>query len=208
MPATAVPLLSHTTTAIYASPTVTPTKAQVVVPTQTLISTHTLTPIPDPTVTPTETATLVPTRSSSGMNYGTANGGGLKIYFIQTKTGGKIGCGDSAVSVGTGITRSGDFAQDVRAALKRLFSYRDKFVFGLYNPLYLSNFAVLHAEFNPVNGVADIYLAGTYKPSGNDCDNLRVKAQVWLTVRQFPDIRFPNILLNGRPFGDQVSNDK
>ena len=58
------------------------------------------------------------------------------------------------------------------------------------------------------SGLATVNLRGTYAKPDDDCDNLRVKAQVWTTVRQFRGVRTTNIYLNGIPFGDRVSNDK
>jgi hypothetical protein len=106
------------------------------------------------------------------------------IYFIQPDTGGPI-CGDTAVGVSSGVPRSGDIADDTAAALR-----------------------VNNVSFNDGNGLITVNLSGTYKPSGDDCDNTRVKAQIWQTIRQWRQVKATNIYLNGIPFGDRLSNDK
>jgi hypothetical protein len=129
------------------------------------------------------------------------------IYFIQPDTGGPI-CGDTAVGVSSGVPRSGDIADDTAAALKVLFSYASEYVGSLSNPLWRSNLRVNNVSFNDGNGLITVNLSGTYKPSGDDCDNTRVKAQIWQTIRQWRQVKATNIYLNGIPFGDRLSNDK
>jgi hypothetical protein len=79
---------------------------------------------------------------------------------------------------------------------------------GLLNPLFRSNLRVNNVIFNSKNGLITVDLTGTYKPTGDDCDNSRVKAQIWQTIRQYREIKATNIYLNGIPFGDRLSNDK
>ncbi|HEY5670657.1 MAG TPA: hypothetical protein VIS10_11710, partial [Anaerolineales bacterium] len=57
-------------------------------------------------------------------------------------------------------------------------------------------------------GLIEVWLSGTYKPSGDPCDNSRVKAQIWNTIKQFRGVKKTNIFLNRIPFGDRLSNDK
>jgi hypothetical protein len=119
-----------------------------------------------------------------------------------------VGCGDSVIGVGTGLKKSGDMEGDIKEALTRLFAFKGEYFGSLYNPVFRSNLAVESVKFNSDNGLITVNLRGTYAPSGDDCDNTRVKAQVWNTIRQFRDIKMTNIYLNGGPFGDKVSNDK
>jgi len=130
------------------------------------------------------------------------------MYFIQLNTGGAVGCGDSVIGVGTGVQTTGNISKDVSAGLKALFAADFKYSSGLYNPLYISRIRVDRVKFDSKTGLISVWLHGTYKPSGDDCDNTRVKAQVWSTARQFRDIKMTNIFLNEIPFGDRVSNDK
>jgi hypothetical protein len=94
----------------------------------------------------------------------------------------------------------------VSKALSILFANKSQYWGELYNPVSFSNLSVENVSFD--DGLITVNLRGTYIPSGDDCDNTRVKAQVWSTIRQYRDIKRTNIYLNGGPFGDKVSNDK
>jgi hypothetical protein len=176
--------------------------------------TDTPTPLP-PTATetppPTATATLSPTATTAPAVAGSvvpaASGSTITIYFIQLKTGGPVACGDSAFGVSSGVKRTGDTARNVAEGLRVLFATKSKTVGTLYNPLYQSNIKVDRVSLDD-SGLIWVYLRGTYKLPKDDCDNLRVKAQIWLTIRQFSDVKSTNIFLNDIPFGDRVSNDK
>jgi len=111
------------------------------------------------------------------------------------------------VPVGSGVQQKGGIESALKEALKRLFAYKDEYVGGLYNPLSRSNLRVNDVNFNEDDGLITVDLSGTYKPSGDKCDNTRVKAQIWGTVRQWREVKATNIYLNGIPFGDRVSND-
>ena len=191
------------------TPTETPQPTQTPLPTATkALPTATLT-IVAPSDTPTATATNLPTLAATqaGAALPSASRDAVWIYFIQPGTGGPI-CGDTAVAVGSGVTRSGSIADDTSAALKSLFAYQTEYVGSLYNPLWRSNLRVNNVSFNDGNGLITVDLSGTYKPSGDDCDNTRVKAQIWGTIRQWRGVKATNIYLNGIPFGDRLSNDK
>jgi hypothetical protein len=111
------------------------------------------------------------------------------------------------VAVSSGVERTSNISSNVKDALDVLFSYKSEYVGGLLNPLYRSNIRVESVDFNSKNGLITVNLQGTYKPTGDKCDNTRVKAQIWQTVRQFSAVKATNIYLNGIPFGDRVSND-
>lgn len=188
------PTSTQTSTPVPPSPTPTQTPTQV--PTDT----------PTPTETPTQTPVLVSGQSS--VQLPAASKGTVLMYFIQLQTGGAVACGDSVIGVGTGIQSTGNIAKDVSSGLKQLFAADFKYASGLYNPLYASRIRVGNVKFDSKTGLISVWLHGTYKPTGDDCDNLRVKAQVWTTVRQYRDVKMTNIFLNDIPFGDRVSNDK
>ena len=202
-------------TATSMPPSATPTKTPLP-PTTTFTSlpptsTPTLKPTRTPTETPTETPTLTPTPSATPV----ASSGGwgattdsLLVYYIQLETGGTAGCGDSVIGLSTGQTRSGDIAKDVKLALQQLLANKNKYAGQFYNPVSLSNISVETVKYDDKSGLITVNLRGTYVRSGDDCDNTRVKAQVWSTIRQFRDVKMTNIYLNGGPFGDKVSNDK
>lgn len=196
------------------SPSPTETLPATQTPTQTPSPTDTPTVIPSATPAPVDTETPTPTASPTpplpigAGAFASVSEGTVRIYFIRLKTGGTTGCGDSLVAMSSGVRISGDIAEDVAAGLERLFALKDKFIGDLYNPLYASSIRVEKVDFDSRSGLIAVYLRGTYKPSGDDCDHTRVKAQVWSTIRQFRGVERTNIYLNGIPFGDRVSNDK
>lgn len=156
-----------------------------------------------PTETSTPTASLQPVVLGTGIK---SVPNGALIYFIQRDAGGVI-CGtDRALGFRGSFPKSGDIAKDIKGALKDLFSYSSEWVGGVYNPLYRSKIRVQSVEFD--NGLVTVNLSGTYIPPDDPCDNERVRAQVWSTVRQFPEVRATNIYLGRVPFGDLVSNDR
>jgi hypothetical protein len=130
----------------------------------------------------------------------------VRIYYVQLDTGGAAGCGDSVLAVGSGVETTGDVAKDVAAGLKVLLASKWEYSGALYNPLHRSNIKVQHVKYD--DGLISVWLTGDYNPSGDDCDNTRVKAQIWSTIRQFRDVERTNIYLNEVPFGDRLSNDK
>lgn len=199
LPPTDTPLPTETPLPPTDTPSPTPTEAP-----PTLTATETVIPSDTPTASPT----MVPTSSAAqaGSQLPAASRDIVWIYFIQQGTGGPI-CGDTAVPVGSGVEQSGDIEEDLAKALKNLFSYEDDFVGGLYNPLSKSNLRVNGVDFDSDNGLITVDFTGTYKPTGDKCDNTRVKAQVWQTIRQWREVKATNIYLNGIPFGDRVSND-
>lgn len=168
-------------------PSETPTPTQTSTPTDT----------PSPTETPTETLSP-PTPSGENAIY---------VYYIQLDTGGLVSCGDSLIKANTGVWRTSDVEKDVATALKRLF-FKREFFGSLYNPVYLSNLEVSNVSFAKYYGEVSIDLNGTYVRSGDRCDDSRVRAQVWSTVRQFPEVKKVNILLNGNLLGDILATGK
>ena len=207
-PATLTPTIPPTFTSTLLPPTVilpspTATSTMTSVP-PTWTSTPTVLPseTPSPTSSPTPSATLRPAARLPG------RGGDVKVYLIALKTGGPIGCGDSVVPVSVGLYRSKDTAADIKAALNMLFSMKSKYYGSLYNPVSYSTFRVADINLSEASGFLTVWLSGKYKPSGNKCDNTRVKAQIWSTAKQFGGITGTNFYINGpNPFGDFVSND-
>lgn len=112
-----------------------------------------------------------------------------------------MACGDTMVKLNTGAPRTGDIEADIKTGLKRLFS-KQPYYGRLYNPVYLSNITVVSVDFKPGNGTATIELTGTYVRSGDRCDDGRVRAQVWTTIRQIPEVKNIYIYLDGQKFGD------
>lgn len=200
-------------------PTETPAPTDTPEPTETPTLPPTETPTETPTKPPTETPTETPTPSATPFPSPTAlpvvaSGGwgadhqAVLIYFVQLNNEGGEGCADTAVGVPSGVARSGDIEKDIAEGLRRLLSYKSEYVGNLYNPVYRSNMAVESVDFESDTGLITVNFRGTYIPSGDDCDNTRVKAQLWNTIRQYRDVKKTNIYLNGGPLGDKVSNDK
>lgn len=207
-PTSTNPPPTATFTATLPKPTLPPTELPpTMTPTATL--TATLIPSETPTKSPTSTSTSTPTieppsSSSSGLP---ANSERLKVFLILPGTGGPI-CGtDSLVYIEIG-TSSGDVAVDVERALSKLLSYKDEWVGNLYNPLFRSRIGVDEVSFDSSSGNITVQLSGNYSPSGEACDNTRIREMVWATVRQPSAVKATNIYLNGKPFGDRVANDK
>lgn len=159
--------------------------------------TPTLTDTPTPTQTPTETP-IPATPSGEDAIY---------VYYIQLDTGGPVSCGDSLIPANTGVWRTGDTERDVRTALKRLF-FKREFIGSLYNPIFRSNMDVQSVEIKKFDGSALVNLAGTYVRSDDRCDDSRVRAQVWSTIRQFPEVKTVKVLLNGNLLGDILATGK
>ena len=195
-----------------ATPTLPPTSTPLPTATNTPLPTETptLTPSPTPTATstplPTETATPTTTATVTKVPQNVQEGNVIYAYMIMKDSGGPIGCGDTAIPIITGYARSGDIAQDVSIALSNVFQ-KSEYVAGLYNPAFRSNISVGDVQFKPDSGEVVVNLAGTYVRSGDRCDNARVRAQVWQTIRQFPGVKSVQVYLNDNLLGDVLAND-
>jgi hypothetical protein len=170
-------------------------------PTETGTPTNTATQpptdTPAPTATPTET---IPPPTASGDQ-------AVYVYYILKDDGGPVGCGDTAVKINTGAYRTGDVATDVAVALNRLFN-KQQYIGNLYNPVYLSNWRVDSVDFKAYEGQVNVSLSGGYVRSGDRCDDSRVRAQIWSTIRQFPGVKTVYILMNGNLLGDILATGK
>lgn len=174
----------------------------------TAVPTNTATQVPSDTPTALPTATFTPTAQSQSQSGIHGSSGNVKIFFILLDTGGPVGCGDSLIWVGSGAVQTGDIAEDVNAGLKQLFSYRNEWVGGMYNPLFRSSIKVADVTFDSGSGLITVNLSGSYVQPDDPCDNTRVRVQVWATVRQYAGVTSTNIYLNKSPFGDKLSNGK
>ncbi len=167
--------------------TLTPTITQTSPPTET----------PAPSETPTETS---PPPTASGED-------AIYVYYIQKDTGGPVACGDSLIKVNTGAYRSGDNEADITTALHWLFN-KQQYIGNLYNPIFRSTWNITSVNFKSYEGLADISLDGAYVRSGDRCDDSRVRAQIWTTIRQFSGVKTVYILLNGNLLGDILATGK
>ena len=170
-----------------------PTSTATSLPTDTPTVTPTLPPTETPTPSDTPTATLPPP-TPSGED-------AIYVYYIQLDTDGPVACGDSLIPVNTGVARTGNIEADVATALGRLF-YQREFFGNLYNALFRSNMSVKSVEFEENTGLVNVYLDGTYVRSDDRCDDRRVRAQVWTTIKQFKEIKITYVLLRTALLGD------
>lgn len=202
---TATPIASPTHSSPIAQPTHTPAPVTDTplppTPTPTASGTPTATPSPTDTPTPTETPTSTsPPPTASGED-------AIYVFYIALNTGGPVGCGDTLVKVNTGLYRSGDNESDIAAALRSLFN-KQQYIGSLYNPVFRSNWRIESVEFKAFEGLADVSLSGGYVRSDDRCDDSRVRAQIWTTIRQFPGVKTVYILMNGNLLGDILAAGK
>jgi hypothetical protein len=165
----------------------------------TVTNTHTIQP-PTATFTqlpPTATFTAVPTNTATQVPSDTPTALPTATF---TPT--------ALIWVGSGAVQTGDIAEDVNAGLKQLFSYRNEWVGGMYNPLFRSSIKVADVTFDSGSGLITVNLSGSYVQPDDPCDNTRVRVQVWSTIRQYEGVTSTNIYLNKSPFGDKLSNGK
>jgi len=189
-------------TATQAVPTATP-----IPPTVTQTATTTLAPSATATIQPTETPTPSSTATETLIPPTPSGEDAVYVYYIQLDTGGPVSCGDSLIRANTGTWRTSDVEADIIIALKRLF-YKREFIGSLYNPIFRSNLQVQSVEFKDFSGYVEVNLVGTYVRSGDRCDDSRVRAQVWTTIRQFPGVETVKVLLNGNLLGDILATGK
>lgn len=167
-----------------------------------MTATDTQEPTSTYTALPTETVTNTPAPTlESGKVARSFVENPIVMYFIQPNTDGPEACGDSIIGVGIGVSRSNDISNDVTLALEALLGQKSEWVLGLFNPVSRSSIRVRDVSFS--EGLITVNFAGTYVRSDEKCDNLRVKAQIWSTIRQFRAIKSTNIYLNNIPFGDR-----
>lgn len=200
----ATPITTAQPTATYTQPVPT---ASSLPPTVTQTATETLTPSVTATTPPTETPTPPSTATETLIPLTPSGEDAVYVYYIQLDTGGPVSCGDSLIRANTGAWRTGDVEADVTIALKRLF-YKREFIGSLYNPIFRSNFQVQSVEYKDFSGYVEVNLVGTYVRSGDRCDDSRVRAQVWTTIRQFPGVKNVKVLLNGNLLGDILATGK
>jgi hypothetical protein len=206
------PIASHTTTVTFPTSTIPSTN--------TPLSTNTPEPSPTPSYTATNTAvptsipteTLTSTPEPINLDRSTFPSGGtienpIRIFFIRQNTGGHI-CGDSLVWINTDIPRSGNTVKNITAALTRLFSYRTKYVGDLYNPAYIVSAKVKNVTLSK-EGFLFIQLAGSMKErTKDDCENNRLRSQIWSTFRQFKGYDRYDIYLDKARLGDLINTDR
>lgn len=131
----------------------------------------------------------------------------IHLYFVAIGDGGKsglkIGCGDSLVTVNRPIAPT---RAPLSAAFRLLLSEHHRYIgqSGLYNSLYRSRLSLKSASV--VHGKTRIALVGSMS-LGGECDNPRVYAQLRHTALQFKSVDNHNltITINGVPLSKRLS---
>ena len=142
-----------------------------------------MTPPPIPSETPTATPEVR----------------GIYYMLLAVDTGGPFGCGDDLIKYFPGVWVKGGLEDDILGALNALFANHNKYVNGLYNPMYQS---VLKAKSVEIVGKdVVVQLGGTLVRPKDACESKQMHDQVWYTVRQFSSVR-PVIYLNKALLGD------
>ncbi len=122
-------------------------------------------------------------------------------YFIILGSGGPVACEDSLYATAVGPMRTFNVADDVFTALNILLSNPSQYSGGLYNALYRTTMKVTGVTFNESNGRVRVQLEGGLG-TPDDCDLMRIEAQVVSTVKQFPEVKSRIIYLGNLLFED------
>jgi hypothetical protein len=197
--ACAIPLNSGMTQPTPSQP---PNAPAVFPPTATQPELPTLTSVPPaPSLPPAPTGTLLLPTST----HAPAQLSEVTIYFVAVgdngQSGPMLGCGDSLVAVKQPIQPTSGV---IRAALNKLFSYKDQNIgqSGLYNALWQSELTLGSASV--ADGVAAVYLTGKVM-MGGECDIPRFKGQIEQTILAQPGVKQANVFLNGKPIDEALS---
>lgn len=130
----------------------------------------------------------------------------VKIFMValddKGQSGPEIGCGDSLVAVDREVAPT---KAPLTAAMTELLSVNDQYYgqSGFYNSLYQSDLQIENITIDE-QGLASIYLTGTYSLSGV-CDGPRFEAQLVETARQFSTVKEVSIFINGKPLKEILS---
>jgi len=129
----------------------------------------------------------------------------VKLFVIALddggRTGEKVGCNDSVVSVTRRISAT---RAPLHAALEELLSLPEKTGPGrrMHNALHQSNLKLKRASVR--RGEAVIHLSGLLV-TGGVCDAPRVQAQLERTALQFASVRRVRVYVNNKPLSDYLS---
>lgn len=187
--------LPSPTSAASVAPTVAPADTPTIAP--TLVPTPSSPVVGTPTIRPTSARAPIPTSGTMQ----------IKLFFVAIndngKSGKKIGCDDSLVTVNRPIPST---STPLTAAYKELLGLRDQNYgqSGLYNALYQSSLKFAGASISDAK--ATVNLTGTLK-LGGVCDNPRVAAQLEQVALQFATVQQVVILVNGVPL-DKLLSEK
>lgn len=173
-------------------------------PKATLTSTSGATATVTTTDIPTMTATSSPTSSPTQISRLSL---GIVVYLVFLGGGSEDTCSGYTVPVPTGITASGEIKRDVATALNYLFSIGVQYSGNLYNPLYRSKLTVNSVEFKKSSNDITVYMGGSFSKPKTDCDKRLYRAQVWDTIRQFPEVKRAHVWVGKLKLGDLLAVD-
>jgi hypothetical protein len=129
----------------------------------------------------------------------------IKLFFIilddNGKSGKKIGCNDSVVSVDVNIAPS---STPLRAAYETLLAIHDD-PYGpqkLSNPLSQSQLKVKSVAIKKKTAI--IRLTGKLVSAGH-CEDPRIEAQLTEIALQFPSVKKVSVFVNDVPLNDLLS---
>lgn len=128
----------------------------------------------------------------------------ILFFLIAEDTGGTVACGDSLVAFNTGLLRSGDAAEDAKAAMRALLTIGSPYVSGYRHSGYQSNLQVVSAEYNAGSQVVTIYLSGTVIKPETNCDKERFRVQIFATAQQFDNVSKAFVWVGTVPIGDYL----
>jgi hypothetical protein len=123
----------------------------------------------------------------------------VRVFLIAPQDGGrsgrKVACGDSAVSIEVTLPRP---APALEGALRALLAMGDRYDrgSGLLNPLYASRLELAGMERQGAQ--VRVRLTG-YVELGDACDNSRMFAQLTETALQFRGISYAQFEIDGQP---------
>ncbi len=188
---TATPLPETPTQAPTDTPMPTPT---ITVEVTTEISgTQTIPPTP---AQPTPAAAVSPTLSPDEA---------IKVFYFNIEESGRYGCGEAMYWVKSTQPITSNLSNNITYGLRMLFNYHQPYFGELYNAYGASDnqFAVGRIEYLEDGGV-NVYLTGTYENSGDPCDPVRLKDQIYRIVTQFPEVIRAYVYLNGTILADAL----
>lgn len=124
----------------------------------------------------------------------------IKIYLIDSNSGGSIGCGDNLVAIEKPLLDLNSYTP-LKDALTQLINYKTGDGSGLYNAFATDNLSLNGVSIS--NGEATINLSGSH--TGAACDTPRIKAQLKKTAMQFPNVNKVLIFINSVLFDKATS---
>lgn len=179
----------------------TPEPSATPAPTDTPEPTATFTAEPSPTFTlpPEPTTPPEPTAAPS-----VSAEDAIRVFYINKDEAGMYGCNEDLWYINTKQAKTGNLANDIRYALSIILAYHQPEIGTLYHPGYASNLSVGNVEVR-ADGAVIVSLSGEWVPTGDRCDGKRFTDQLRRTIKQFGDIPYIQILINGTPIADAVS---